>query len=108
MDKKLKIDCVSLKASKLLPLVVKQGRFLTASLRQFSSRFFSKAERETVTRTDCLCQREFILDIFQVRGNVFLQFRRFDNFNIIKQSHYKTAYAIVRTDFGFKYPLVIG
>jgi hypothetical protein len=48
VDKKLKIACVSLKASKLLPLVVKQGRFLTASLQQFSLRFLSKAEREAV------------------------------------------------------------
>ena len=48
MDKKLKIVCVSLKASKLLTAygrLVRQGRFLTASLLQFSLRFFSKAER---------------------------------------------------------------
>ena len=48
MDKKLKIVCVSLKASKLLTAygrIVKQGRFLTASLQQFYLRFFSKAGR---------------------------------------------------------------
>ncbi|HPS11459.1 MAG TPA: hypothetical protein PK664_08800, partial [Paludibacteraceae bacterium] len=40
VDKKLKIVCVSLKASKLLSAswrIVKQGRFLTASLLQFYS-----------------------------------------------------------------------
>ena len=49
VDKKLKIVCVSLKASKLLSAsrrIVRQGRFLTATLRQFFKRFFSKAERE--------------------------------------------------------------
>jgi hypothetical protein len=44
-DKKLKIVFVSLKSSKLLPLVVRQGRFFYASLCRFSLRFFSKAER---------------------------------------------------------------
>jgi hypothetical protein len=50
VDKKLKIVCVPLKSSKLLSAfwrIVKQGRFLTASLHQFSSRFFSKAERKS-------------------------------------------------------------
>ena len=40
VDKKLKIVCVSLKASKLLSAswrIVKQGRFLTASLLRFYS-----------------------------------------------------------------------
>jgi len=54
VDKKLKIDCVPLKASKLLPLVVKQGRFLIVALRQFYSRFLSKAERGSIPNEDSL------------------------------------------------------
>ena len=70
VDKKLKIDFVSLKASKLLPLVVKQGRFLTASLRQFYSRFFSKAERGCAKTASIL-------------AFLFLSFREYDGAKVM-------------------------
>jgi len=39
-DKKLKTESVSLKFSKLLPLVVKQGKFLNAHSFHFLNAFF--------------------------------------------------------------------
>ncbi|MBP1664862.1 MAG: hypothetical protein H6Q19_2002, partial [Bacteroidetes bacterium] len=61
------IVCVSLKASKLLSAsgrIVKQGRFLTASLLQFYLRFFSKAERGSDTKIESKSNIMYISLIF--------------------------------------------
>jgi len=54
-DKKLKTESVSLKFSKLLPLVVKQEKFLNAHIFSFFNAFSPKAEQHPCFEEELQC-----------------------------------------------------